>query len=63
MKRTREVERSLESKTVKVGQDGEARSIAEAGTVEQQKAAATAAVSPDAVRFVPPQVARRKNLQ
>jgi hypothetical protein len=62
MKRPREEPRNVESKSVKVGENGESRSVAEVGTPQQQRAAATASISPDAVRFVPPQVARKKNL-
>ena len=50
------VEKIAQTKTVKAGIEGTAKSVSEFGTAVQQRAAATAEVSPDALRFPPSQV-------
>ena len=52
--------RSVDTKTIK-SIDGARKTVAEFGSEQQIRAGATAQVSPDATRFVPPQVARKTN--
>jgi hypothetical protein len=60
MKRCLEHKDTGSRKTVNV--EGEAKSVNDFGSETQRRAALTASVSPDAVRFVPPQV-KRKNAE
>jgi hypothetical protein len=50
---------SGESKAIRgTGSPDQRKPVGDYGTNEQQRNAATASVSPDAIRFVPPQVLR-----
>lgn len=61
-KRGRAEKDAVESKAIRSGGKSEAmkKPVSEFGTEAQRRAGATQLVSPDAVRFIPPQVIRKK---
>ncbi len=57
--------KDIDSKTIRGGEakNSAGRPVSEFGTEEQRRSAATHTVSPDAIRFTPPQVARKDRLR
>ncbi len=54
--------KDVDTKTIRGGNKSQPdrKPVSEYGTADQRRSAATATVSPDAIRFTPPQVARKK---